>query len=83
MVRVQVGEEDVRLVHIYAELGKAGGQGLAALGHAKARVYDEGTLAVLDNVGVEAFERVPRQRHGYGINIVFDVGIHVSVSISF
>ena len=76
VVGVHVREEDVRDGHIHVQLGQALGQSLTAGLKSEARVYQQVAVLALDYVGVQAAQGIVRQRHGYSIDVVFDVGVH-------
>ena len=79
VVRVQVGEEDVRVLQAHAQLREALLQGVQALGAAEAGVDEQMPPAArrADEVAVEVAQGIVRQRDGDGENIAFYLGVHV------
>lgn len=73
-----VGEEDVRVTHVNAQLAEPPDEGLAAGLHAEARVYEQVPPPALRayHVGVEVAQGVPRQGDGDGEDIALDVRGH-------
>lgn len=76
VVRVQMGQEDVRVGHVYAQLRQTGFQSRPAFLLPKARVYQQIPVAA-NEVGVQVFEGVPRQGdRGCPVEVGGDLGDH-------
>ncbi|MPN13995.1 hypothetical protein SDC9_161321 [bioreactor metagenome] len=69
MVGVEVGEENIRPVHVDFKFRKPGGKRRPTLRKIEARVDYQAALAQ-DNVAVEVFERIVRERHVYAVHVV-------------
>jgi len=82
VVRVQMGQEDVRVGHVYAQLRQTGFQSRPAFLLPKARVYQQIPVAA-NEVGVQVFQRVPRQGDGDAVEVGGDLGDHGGTSFLY
>ena len=79
VVGVEVGQEDVRVSHVHAQLCQTGFQGRPTFLLPEAGVHQQVSVAA-DEVGVQVFQRVPRQGDGDAVEVGGDLGDHGGTS---
>ena len=79
VVGVEVGQEDVRVGHVYTQLRQAGFQSRPAFLLPEAGVHQQVPVAA-DEVGVQVPEGIPRQGDGDAVEVGGDLGDHGGTS---
>ena len=76
MIRMKMGDVDIRFLHIEAKLLHRFIERRAALVHVEACVDDKVPVFTLDEIAVQPFERISRQRNFNSVDIVSDLFYH-------